>query len=1779
MSLNIPEVLDAAVKHHEQGQLARAEQAYRLVLDASPSIAEAHYNLGAVLSDQGKPEAAIESFRSALRIRPGYLKALNNLGTTLLRLRRHSEAAAAYAQAVELNPRYAPAHCNLAAALRHLGRLDEALAHCERALEVDPRNPTTLNNLASVLIDQRRFAEACAVLRDALEIDPRYLKARRNLVLALRELGRLEEAFAHGQQVLAEDASDVQMMIILANASLMLHRLDEYVAYCEKWIARDPQSPQALESLGIAYLDQGRIEESVKIFDRALEVAPASPPAHYCRGMAYFFLGDYRRGWADYEWRWQTKEFIQQSFAQPRWSGEDLRGKAILVLAEQGLGDTLQFVRYLKPLRQRGARVIFGCQTRLMKLLASFQDMDELVADGGTLPPFDVHAPLLSLPSLLDLPDPKDCPQPPYLFADSGLIAEWKRELGKLDGIKVGINWQGDPKYTKDRFRSIPLAQFAPLAQVPGVRLISLQKSFGKEQLEEFPQRERILDLGGRLDEASGPFMDTAAVLHSLDLVITSDTALAHLAGALGRPVWLVLSAIPDWRWKLTGETTTWYPSMRVFRQASLGDWKTLFLHIASELNTFVAHLKESRIETIAELAPKPAPEELGKSVRAAMQSLQAGQLTQAEQLCRQILSDNPSHVDAWHLLGLAMYQLGRFEPAVEYVQQALRLKPDFTHAHFNLGNILLGSKRFSEAADSYRRCLQLQPDYAEAHFALGNVFNELGKNTEALECFQKTVEFNPKHIKALNNLGLALYSLNRYAESASAFERALQADPGYVNGHVNLVVALIKLGRLEEALTHCHQALALNPKHTDALTNLGCVLVEMGRFDEAVAWSRAAVETDPQNHHAAKCLGVALMHQGRVPEALEALDQSLAIVPDFSTGHTDRAMAYLVAGDFARGWPEYEWRRRTKEFNARDFSQPPWEGGDLQGKTLLVYAEQGLGDSLQFVRYLPVIRRRGGRVIFECPKSLHPLLGNRCDIDEVVPHGKPLPPFDFHAPLLSLPHLLGLLDPHESPAPPYLAADPNLITQWHDELAKIEGFKVGINWQGNPKHPKDHFRSIPLTQFLPLAEIPGVRLISLQKGFGKEQLEKIHERDRILDLASRLDISTGAFMDTAAVLNSLDLVITSDTALAHLAGALGTPCWVALPSVPDWRWLLTGDTTPWYPATRLFRQTSINDWAGVFERIAAELRKLVSPANSSARRSASSAKAPASAELSQPQVTNHAANVNGILTRALACFQSGDLEHSERLGRQVLAADLSHADAWHILGLVMQKTSRQALGLEYIREAIRLKPAYAEAHLNLANSLRDVGRAGEAVSGYRRCLELRPELAEAHYNLANALNDLGRHGEAIESYQQATRLRPNYVKALNNLGTTLLDVGRSAEARAAFQQTLEINPNYATGHCNLASALHKQGHLEEAIAHCRQAIALDPKSCEALNNLATVFIDQGKMKDGLEAIERALQMNPEYAKARLNRAIAWMLLGDYARGWPEYEWRWRTKVVAARHFSQPRWDGSDLAGKAILVHAEQGHGDTLHFVRYLPLVRQRGGRVLFECPASLHNLLRPCSGIDDLVVAGAALPPFDVHAPLLSLPHLLNLPEPQDSPPPPYLVAQPELIAHWRAELDHLGGFKVGINWQGNPNHTKDHYRSIPLAQFLPLAKTPGVRFISLQKGYGKEQLEALPERDLILNLGSRLDETTGAFLDTAAVLHNLDLIITSDTALAHLAGALGRPVWLALSAAPDWRWQLSGDSTPWYPSMRIFRQATLGNWRPVFEKMAVELQRLKSA
>ncbi len=405
-----------------------------------------------------------------------------------------------------------------------------------------------------------------------------------------------------------------------------------------------------------------------------------------------------------------------------------------------------------------------------------------------------------------------------------------------------------------------------------------------------------------------------------------------------------------------------------------------------------------------------------------------------------------------------------------------------------------------------------------------------------------------------------------------------------------------------------------------------------------------------------------------------------------------------------------------------------------------------------------------------------------------------------------------------------------------------------------------------------------------------------------------------------------------------------------------------------------------------------------------------------------------------------------------------------------------------------------------------------------------------------------------------------------------------LCEIGQFEESLTWLRRALAQRPDYASAASNLGVTLQALGHLPEALAQFEQAARLAPEIPEVRINLGTVVKDLAGPAAALQHFEAALALRPGYGPARTGRGMARLLMGDLPGGFADYEYRVGSPQFDTRDFPEPRWDGSPLAGRTLLIHPEQGIGDCLQFIRYVSLARQCGGQLVVGSPPALLPLFT-CSGIPDLLPAAAAAPRFDVHIPLMSLPHVLGTDLNTIPNDVPYLSADAILVKHWSDTLAAYPGLRVGIAWQGRREFRGDNLRSIPLTEFAPLAAVPGVRLFSLQKGYGSGQIADLRGNLEVVDLGDSLDSTAGPFMDTAAIMKNLDLVISSDTAIAHLAGALAVPVWLALCASPEWRWMLARTDSPWYPTMRLFRQTMLGNWTDVFQRMAAELLKMTGA
>ncbi|MFK7822428.1 MAG: tetratricopeptide repeat protein, partial [Planctomycetaceae bacterium] len=491
-----------------------------------------------------------------------------------------------------------------------------------------------------------------------------------------------------------------------------------------------------------------------------------------------------------------------------------------------------------------------------------------------------------------------------------------------------------------------------------------------------------------------------------------------------------------------------------------------------------------------------------------------------------------------------------------------------------------------------YERVLASEPANAEALHLLGVVCLQEAKNQEAVDLIQQAVILRDDQAAWFGNLGTAKSALNDLPGAVAAYEAALRLKPDHVESHYNIAHVYSRMGDRTAAEASYREALRLAPEHVGAKNNLATCLREQGRSGEAIELLETLLADSPQFAEGWYNLGNALRDLDRIDEAIVSYERAMELAPESADVKASLGMAQLATGDFERGLPLYEFRQQARGGGVSDRCQPRWDGSSVSGKRVMLFSEQGLGDTLQFVRFAKLLRDAGATVYLECQRPLKIILETSHLFDGVFASDESLPEFDVAAPLLSLPLLLETRAETIPADVPYLEPASQLVSTWSERLAQIDGFKVGIAWQGAPGHLSDVRRSFSLREFETIAAVPGVSLVALQKGFGLEQVSEVSFP--IHELGDDHDESNGAFMDTAAVMANLDLVITSDTSVAHLAGAMGVPVWIAMSTGSDWRWMSGRDDSPWYPTARLYRQTEAGEWASVFERMREDVQQLV---------------------------------------------------------------------------------------------------------------------------------------------------------------------------------------------------------------------------------------------------------------------------------------------------------------------------------------------------------------------------------------------------------------------------------------------------------------------------------------------------------------------------------------------------------------------------------------------------------
>lgn len=577
-----------------------------------------------------------------------------------------------------------------------------------------------------------------------------------------------------------------------------------------------------------------------------------------------------------------------------------------------------------------------------------------------------------------------------------------------------------------------------------------------------------------------------------------------------------------------------------------------------------------------------------------AVEQHKAGNLDLAEPLYRKVLTQDPHHVDALYLLGTLLLQKGKYTDCVAALEPLSKIRSDVADIHNNLGIAYHALGQCEAATASFQQAIRVRPDYDQAHFNLGILLEQQGQLPEAEQSYRQALEIDPDDAQVLCNLGFVLKAQERWDDADDCYSKLLNLQPENVEAAVNLGYVLVKQNRLTAAEQLFRHVLIRRPDYAEICNNLSYIYERQGRLAEAVAHAERAISLKPDYAEGYNNLGTALRSQRRLDEASAAFRRATELRPNFYLAEFNYGTTRLLAGDYLGGWAGYERREMIQDTPPRPFVAPRWNGEPMPGKTLLIYADQGFGDTIQFVRYLPRVKHvSGARLILECQPELKRLLDGFPGVDGFTSATDAPPRCEAEFPLLGLPAFFRTtLDDIPSEIP-YLRADPALQREWGQRLAQAapEPFRVGIVWQGNPQHGRDNNRSCRLSWFAPLSEVSGVALVSLQKDpLAVQQLARSGDAGRIVELGSQLK----DFADSAALISQLDLVISVDTAVAHLAGALGQRTWTLLAYSGDWRWLLDRADNPWYPGLRVFRQSTSGDWDGIFREVTTELKRLV---------------------------------------------------------------------------------------------------------------------------------------------------------------------------------------------------------------------------------------------------------------------------------------------------------------------------------------------------------------------------------------------------------------------------------------------------------------------------------------------------------------------------------------------------------------------------------------------------------
>lgn len=1065
---------------------------------------------------------------------------------------------------------------------------------------------------------------------------------------------------------------------------------------------------------------------------------------------------------------------------------------------------------------------------------------------------------------------------------------------------------------------------------------------------------------------------------------------------------------------------------------------------------------------------------------------------------------------------GITFNAQEQYEDAIKMLQKAIELKANYPEALLQLADIFTKTNKIEEAINTYQLILVLNPANDEGYRSLAKIRQLQGNIKEALLLCQKSLELK-NDVETRILLGTFLQYDGQLEEAIKVFKQVIVMDEKNGDGYNNLAVAFAKNNNYNEALETIKKAISLNGISKDFHNNLAYIYLLLRKYDLAI----------------------------------EVMQELLLVYPNSSLVKFNLSLAFLATGRYKEGWEKYEERIYATILNKdyKNFTHVAHlrlkPGDDVKNKTILVVTEQGLGDCIQFIRYIFLLQKLGATVKLLCYKPLVNLFSQIPALTVFERDDKSIKTFHYFCFLQSLPYFFSTTLETIPGEMPYLKAEPQLAMKWQQRILQSgyqDKLKIGLTWAGGTRRGENNSndfyidlkRSVNLSQLKSLGKIADIVFYSLQKGESQSQIKKVSPELNVIDYMDEVT----DFADTAALIANLDLVITVDTAVAHLAGAMGKPTWILSRFDGCWRWLDGREDSPWYPSVRIFHQLKPGDWQYVIEKINAELiqwAKIQIPIN-----------------FPQPLLS-----VNDYEVLAEKFYQQEQYEAAENV----------------------------------LQTAVRLQPNSTEILMKLGEVLEKLKKIEAAIEVYQVAIALNPNF-QTLFKLGCVLQNDGKLEAALIIYQQALHLKED-VQTLNNLGMVLQHQGKIKEAISYFKTAKKLSPENPFVNSNLGMALGVQNQFDEMLELLEQAATSLPTSIEILNNLGSVYYMRREYHQSLEVFRRVLVLNPELSQAIFNLSLACLALGRYEEGWEKYEARWQiSPLINETHWhssfmSLQLQPGQDISGKTVFLICEQGLGDSLQFIRYLFLMKEKGAEIILYCPPELKRLF---SQIPDIKITTEFMkeenPSFHYFCHLLRLPYFFRTTLETIPVRMPYLQADDKLKIQWQQLLqtqNTKNNLRVGLVWAGNARKGRENNsyyyadcrRSLHLGQLARLGKIPHINFYSLQKGEANQQINQYTKEIKIIDHTAQIND----FADTAAFIANLDLIISVDTSVAHLAGAMNKPTWILSRFDGCWRWLDGRTDSPWYPSARLFHQTKPGEWENVIEQMALELSKWVTA